>query len=264
MIPMLPLPDDEIHLWVTYPEKIKQFELLTKYKQLMSEDECQRQQRYRFEKDRHSALITRAFVRSLLSHYDKLPPESWTFTKGEKDKPEIANLGWPLRFNLSHTEGMIICAVTRNNDIGADVEYIYRDSEVLDIADRYFSPSEVSALNQLDTLKAKRSRFFDYWTLKESYIKARGLGLAIPLEQFSFQIATRPQNALCFDKITLEFDSRLNDDGNNWQSWLLYPCHEYRIAISINDGTTPYQLKLFETVPLLQKKNLSLPFKQPD
>jgi len=101
----------DIHVWICYPEQIKDTLLLKQYKNLLTEEEITRQQRYRFAKDQHNALITRAFVRDVLSQYADIAAKDWRFSKGEKDKPEIINPPIPLRFNLSHTEGMIICDV---------------------------------------------------------------------------------------------------------------------------------------------------------
>ena len=169
--PKLALNDNEIHLWVTTPlQCIDKPDLLARYKQLLTVDETKRQERYIFEDDRRDALITRAFIRDLLSNYADVTPKNWRFKKGEKGKPEIVSPPIPIRFNLSHTKNMIICAVTLNNDVSCDVENISRKSEVLKIAHRYFSDSEADELFSLPEAK-QRSRFFDYWTLKESYIK---------------------------------------------------------------------------------------------
>ncbi|MFT5453456.1 MAG: 4'-phosphopantetheinyl transferase, partial [Enterobacterales bacterium] len=189
------LKENEYHLWYTKPQNCQDLDLLVRYKRLLTEAELERQQRYIFEKDRHDALITRAFVRDVLSQYMDIEPGDWKFTKGENGKPEIdyqsiANHSpslTALRFNISHTKELIICAVTLNNDIGCDVEHIERKADVLAIADRYFSEVETKELFSLPEQK-QHDRFFDYWTLKESYIKAWGQGLAIPLSDFSFHI----------------------------------------------------------------------------
>jgi len=252
------LQEGDVHIWFTRPLSTQQPELLQHYKRILTPDELARQQRYRFEKDQHDALITRAFVRDVLSHYADIAPQDWRFVKGEKDKPEIANPPLPLRFNLSHTYNFIACAVTLNNDIGLDVEHIARDNDILAIADRYFSPSEVKELFSLPE-PSQRSRFFDYWTLKESYIKACGLGLAIPLDHFSFSIGAAKkstQNA----NIQLSFVPERNDNPTHWRSWLFYPNTDYRIALSIkNTQTIDYTLQWIHSTPLLRKQIVTLP-----
>src|SRR5690606_33310169 len=93
----------------------------------------------------------------------------------------------PLVFNLSHTDGLIACAVSRGREVGVDVEWLDRRGGDIDVADRFFSRYEVQAL-YAQPPERRRDRFFRYWTLKESYIKARGMGLALPLDRFSFEL----------------------------------------------------------------------------
>jgi len=257
------LKKNEIHLWQVNPFKITEATLLNNYKDLLTDDETKKQQRYKFTPDRHDALITRAFVRDLLSYYADIAPKDWRFDKGEKDKPEIVNPPLPLRFNLSHTKGLIICAVTLTDDIGCDVENTTRSNDVLAIANRYFSAIETKELFSLSK-EQQRHRFFDYWTLKESYIKAWGLGLAIPLKDFSFIIDnTEPDkahdpfisiNENIKSNIQLSFAAHRNDDQKLWRSWLFYPNNEHRIALSIrasqNNQEIDYKLRFFESIPL--------------
>ena len=91
-----------------------------------------------------------------------------------------------LRFNISHTDGLIACAVTIGREVGVDVEHINRHL-THDVADRFFAPREVADLQSLPDEEQQRV-FFDYWTLKEAYIKARGFGLALPLGDFAFTL----------------------------------------------------------------------------
>lgn len=250
----------EIHLWQVNPSEIADTELLDKYKNLLSGDETIKQQRYKFANDRHDALITRAFIRDLLSYYADIAPSDWQFEKGEKDKPEIVNPPIPLRFNISHTKNLIICAVTLENDIGCDVENTTRNNDVLAIADRYFSPAETKELFSLPK-EQQRHRFFDYWTLKESYIKAWGLGLAIPLKDFSFHITDNLSNSpLPFaikDNISMSFAEHRVDNANVWRNWLLYPegNEQHRIAIALRaknqNQDISYKLRCFNSTPLL-------------
>jgi len=261
----LKINKNEIHLWQVNPDLITQAELLNKYKDLLSDDETKKQQRYKFAHDRHDALITRAFVRDLLSYYADIAPSDWRFDKGVKDKPEIVNPPLPLRFNLSHTKGLIICAVTLADDIGCDVENTTRSNDVLAIANRYFSASETNALFSLPT-EQQRHRFFDYWTLKESYIKAWGLGLAIPLKDFSFNIIdTQVEQNSAFtvkNTISLDFAQHRVDNADRWRNWLLYPNsnEQHRIAIALrakeNNQAITYQLRCFNSTPLLGYQEL--------
>ncbi|MGL1956163.1 MAG: 4'-phosphopantetheinyl transferase superfamily protein [Colwellia sp.] len=272
----LTLSSNEIHCWMTKPQPFSALkldesnhgDLEEKYKALLTLEETTKQQRYKFAKDRHNALITRAFVRDLLSKYADIEPENWRFKKGEKGKPELVNAPLPLRFNISHTTNCIICAVTLVDDIGCDVENTTRKNDVLAIAERYFSPREINELFLLPE-EQQRDRFFDYWTLKESYIKAWGLGLAIPLKDFSFVIDKVSAAAINDkNKQTINSNIRLNfakhrvDTAEVWRSWLFYPDKENRIALSIrassDNQATNYKLRFFESVPLLNFKETEL------
>lgn len=266
----LSLTKNEIHLWFTKPQDLHCDDaLLSRYSDLLNEEETIKQQRYKFAKDRHDALITRAFIRDLLSYYADIAAKDWTFDKGEKDKPEVINAPMPLRFNISHTKNLIACAVTLNDDIGCDVENTGRSNDVLSIAQRYFSPQETTELFSLP-FEQQRDRFFDYWTLKESYIKAWGLGLAIPLADFSFTIddSIHIDNDIFSIKsdISLSFAEHRDDTPEVWRSWLLYPTklideqQEHRIALSLrkkgmtgesNNQNADYTFRFFNTKPLL-------------
>jgi len=251
----LTLATNEIHLWSVDPQSIQQPELLRAYSQMLSTEETTKQQRFRFEKDRHSALITRAFVRDLLSHYADVSPVDWMFIKGAKDKPEIVEPPIPLRFNISHTDNLIICAVMLNDDIGCDVENTKRKSDVLSIAKYSFSDVEINDL-VMQPAAQQASRFFDYWTLKESYIKAWGLGLSIPLKDFSFTLPDQHQNENIsyIDDITLSFAAHRVDDANIWRSWLFYPNAIHRVALSVraksNNQKIDYKMRFFNSTPL--------------
>jgi 4'-phosphopantetheinyl transferase len=261
----LTLASNEIHLWITKPEELLGYDqLLATYSTLLTTTELTKQQRYKFAKDRHDALITRAFIRDLLSYYADVSPQNWQFEKGSKDKPEVINCPLPLRFNISHTKNMIICAVTLEDDIGCDVENTGRSNDVLAIAERYFSAKESTELFALPEAE-QRHRFFDYWTLKESYIKAWGLGLAIPLTDFSFNINDKSYKHKDLftikQDISLSFAQHRVDEPTIWRSWLIYPTaaidknQEHRIALSLrtkaDNQETDYQLRFFDTLPLL-------------
>lgn len=259
------ITNNEVHLWVTKPQEfLGKDKLLTLYKELLTNTELTKQQRYKFAKDQHDALITRAFIRDLLAYYADVAPQDLTFEKGAKGKPELVNFPLPLRFNLSHTKNMIVCAVTLEDDIGCDVENTGRSNNVLAIAERYFSSIETKELFSLPKQK-QQDRFFDYWTLKESYIKAWGLGLAIPLADFSFHIQDTVANSNATfsikHDIKLSFAKHRDDEPNIWRNWLVYPStqidekQEHRIAISLrsknNNQETSYQFRFFNSFPLL-------------
>jgi 4'-phosphopantetheinyl transferase len=239
------IPRGEAHLYFALEDQIREPALLSAYDALLTPEERTRKQRYVFEKNRHEYLITRALVRSVLSRYAPLRPAAWTFSANEWGCPAIASAeGQGLRFNLSNTRGLVCCLVAADRDVGIDVEDVTREGETVTIADRFFSPSEVDEL-RAQPEERRRPRFFDYWTLKEAYIKARGMGLAIPLDHFSFLLANdRP--------IGIAFDPRLEDDASSWQFEQLRPTPNHLVSVAIRrKNEADLRLVVRRVTPLL-------------
>jgi 4'-phosphopantetheinyl transferase len=140
-------------------------------------------------KVRDEHLRARRLVRGTLSRYADVDPRDWRFAPNAHGRPFVAHpdLAAPLHFNLSHTHGCIALAVARTPDAGCDVEWHTRRGDTVAVADRYFAPAELAALRALPPHR-QRARFFTLWTLKEAYIKARAMGLAIPLRAFAFDV----------------------------------------------------------------------------
>lgn len=206
---------------------------LEAYDRLLTPDERAKTRRFRFARDRHDCLVTRALVRTTLSRYAEVDPAAWRFEKNQYGRPHLVagQCDRDLRFNLSHTRGLIACAVTIGREVGVDVETLSRSGETVAIADRYFSATEIRALRALPEDR-QRVRFFEYWTLKESYIKARGMGLALPLDQFSFLLDAGPP-------IGIAFDPRLEDHADDWQFDLRRETPEHMLAVGVRRGPRP-------------------------
>jgi 4'-phosphopantetheinyl transferase len=244
----LPLPPAEAHLYYlpTYdrPELVTPSQLAL-YRSWMTPEECARCDRYVFEHSRHEYTLTRALIRSALSLYADVEPTAWRFSTGSHGKPAIAGPRGHehIRFNLSNTRGLIALLIVRDHEVGVDVEDIDRKSQTVEVAERYFSPLEVDALWALPESE-RRARFFEYWTLKEAYIKARGLGLSLPLEQFSFVLDPRDR------PIGIRFDPRLGDDPARWQfaQLELTPRHACAAAIAL-PSAQPVRFVIRELLP---------------
>lgn len=246
MAEIVELPENETHLWIVRSRDARAPALLAAYEELLSEDEREKRERYRFEKDRHTCLLTRALVRTTLSHYADVAPGAWRFVTDEHGRPEISeprSERW-LRFNLSHTNGLVVCLVASGRRVGVDVEDRERSGRLLDVAERYFSTAEVEALRALP-LEQQLERFFLYWTLKESYIKARGLGLAIPLRRFSFVLDSVAERG-----IRIHLDPRLEDDPERWWFTVMSHGRQHMIAASVESLGEPVVLVVREVLPL--------------
>ena len=254
LLPPLNLLDGEVHLWLTFPQQIHQTDLIRQYHAIMNPEEKKQQARFHFEKHRHQYLLTRATIRTLLSRYHPtIPPEGWRFKKNEYGRPYLdhGDDTPQFLFNLTHTEGLIVCAIVKGREIGVDAEDIQRGGDLVPIADRFFSPSEVQDLHKLPESE-HIERFFDYWTLKESYIKARGMGLSIPLEQFSFHFGGSPD-------IRVTVDPAQNDPPGKWQfrQWRIGDRYKIALCLEKITGQTPL-VKIRELIPGSSDKDYDL------
>ena len=203
----------DVHVWLAEPESLlASLEPIEQALGLLDADELRRYRAFRFDRDRRVFLAAHLLMRTRLSRYAPVAPGEWEFEKNAFGRPEVA--GPPsgrgaLRFNVSHTDGLVACAVTRMADVGVDVEYLARPTPGLDIAERFFSPDEYAMLRKAPAAE-QHELFFAIWTLKEAYIKARGKGLSLPLDHFAFDI----------DRLTfrgVRFRDELNDKAENWQ-----------------------------------------------
>jgi 4'-phosphopantetheinyl transferase len=215
----------QIHLWLAFLDEITDLRLLTEYRLLLSEEELRQHARFHFQRDRHRYLVTRALVRSVLSQYVDVAPQRWRFVVNAHGKPSIAAehvAARHLEFNISHTEGLVVLGIALGHAIGVDVENVTRQVE-MQIASRYFAADELRTLYALPR-KQQLQRFFEYWTLKESYIKARGVGLSIPLQRFSFHLDDS-------SRIRLTLDRSLGDSADRWSCWQLPVADKYLVAV---------------------------------
>ncbi|HEY5314764.1 MAG TPA: 4'-phosphopantetheinyl transferase superfamily protein [Pirellulales bacterium] len=222
------LSDDEVQLWHVDPDGVADPQVLDRYRQMLSADEHRRYARYKVEAVRHQFLVTRGLVRSTLSCYGEREPAAWRFECNEFGRPEVVNFPGPkqLRFNLSHSQGRIVCAVAWQRDLGVDVEYVDRRSGGPDLAQRFFAAREVDDLLALPPSQQRRV-FFDYWTLKEAYIKARGKGLAIPLDKFAFVLRRD-------EPIRIECEAELCDEPADWQFEQFDLSARHRVALAVH------------------------------
>jgi 4'-phosphopantetheinyl transferase len=224
---MIAAPGDDVHLWLVFEAELDRGPPLdAQYRSLLTDEERAKEARFYFARDRRRYLVTRALIRTLLSGYaGDVDPRDWRFATNEYGRPHVATpdaLG-ALSFNLAHTAGLIVCACTSAGAIGVDAEHVQRDKSHVEIADRYFSAAEVSEL-QASPPEQRAERFFYYWTLKESYIKAIGTGLSTPLDRFSFNLARS-------GSIGLSFHEGLDDDPRRWRFWLLEPVQTHLVAV---------------------------------
>jgi 4'-phosphopantetheinyl transferase len=184
------LPAGEVHLWIAPAGGDEGEDPAAAARGILSAEEIARLGRIRPAATRRLFLTARRLLRETLSRYADRPPAEWRFVTNAHGKPRLApeTGGAPLSFNLSHTAGIAVLAVTRGAEIGLDVERTDRRVQALRLAERFFSPGEAAALAALPP-EAMRERFFHHWTLKEACLKALGRGLSLPIHSIAFALA---------------------------------------------------------------------------
>lgn len=196
----------------------------------LSADEMARNARYRFSHDRHRDLLARSLMRNVLGEYTGVDPREIVFEVGAHGKPSIANsTGLSCHFNLSHAEDWIVLAVS-HDPVGVDVEYTPRNNDVIAIADRFFFGDEYRELMSHEDAQ-RVERFFDYWTLKEAYMKARGEGISLGLNNFGFDLSGGTR---------LYLTEAIDDDPAQWWFYCDTPVRDYRLALALkSEGRQP-------------------------
>jgi 4'-phosphopantetheinyl transferase len=238
-----------VDLWYYFYEGVDA-ELLGAHEALLTPDERDRYGSFYFERERRLFLATRALVRTVLSNYSAVSPADWRFAPNEHGKPRISapRVAPAIHFNLANTPGLVVCAVSvAQEQVGVDAERMDGEVEAAELADRYFSLSEARRLRALPAPE-QTELFFAYWTLKESYIKARGLGLTLPLGQFSFRMD---------DEIGVEFDADFADDASSWRFALLNAPPHHMIAISVKTGGAALSMRATRVIPLRRMVDLT-------
>jgi 4'-phosphopantetheinyl transferase len=242
---------DEIHLWLADYDEIADEGLHTAYRTLLSGAEQEQEPRFYFARDRRRYLVTRALVRTVLSRYEpSVRPHEWKFESTAYGRPYAVNeAAGDLIFNISHTHSMIVLGVTRGRAFGVDVENVVSREISLDVASHFFAPREVADLTRVPAA-GQQHRFFEYWTFKESYIKARGMGLSLPLDKFSFHY---PDD----DTVALEIHPELNDRPANWQFWQFRPSPGYLLAVCAERLGPEPAVIVRKTIPMHTEEQIS-------
>ena len=203
---------------------------------ILDHGERDRARCFHHDADRLLYITAHALTRHALTNRRRsIDPSAWRFSVGPWGRPHPVNAETgELRFNLSHTQGMTAVAVAEGVDVGVDVEWIRPDDWIYDTAGTVFSPAEVASLVELAD-DERRDRFFLYWTLKESYIKARGMGVSLPLELISFARTVG-------EEVTLDLDPSLEDDASSWAFETFRPSTEVRGAVAVRAPSIELEL----------------------
>jgi 4'-phosphopantetheinyl transferase len=244
---LIGLAQGKVHLWCTQLDRLASE--IKALQQTLSADERTRAARYHFQKDRDQFVVARGLLRTLLGRYLGVSPEHLRFRYNAYGKPGLNSEfdGGTLRFNLSHSHGLVLYALTRGRDIGVDVEHIRPEFAEGQIAERFFSPREVTLLRRLP-VALQPIAFFHCWTRKEAFIKARGEGMTLPLDQFDVSLTPGeparllhtqwdPQEPLRWSLRELApapgYVGAVAVEGGNWQiEWQEWPEYEFLLPSS--------------------------------
>ncbi|MBA3320944.1 MAG: 4'-phosphopantetheinyl transferase superfamily protein [Pyrinomonadaceae bacterium] len=221
------LADGEVHVWraCLHQDAATLLELWSS----LSADERERAARFRFRRDTEHFVAARGALRNILGRYMNIAPRLLRFSYDRYGKPVLNGemYGHPLHFNVSHSNGLALYAVTRARAVGIDLEFVREDFDSLEIAERFFSPREVAALRGIPPGE-RAVAFFDCWTRKEAYVKARGEGLSYPLHLFSVSLTpTDPAALLHTDDAPQE--------AVRWSLLKLSPGEGYRAALAVKE-----------------------------
>jgi len=233
----------EVHVWLAHPDHATNPARLDQYCDILSTQETARYRRFHFPTDRHHYLIAHTLLRHALSKYADIAPADWTFSYGKHGRPEISNPDvTALRFNLTHTSGLVGCVVTLDNDCGIDAEHIGNRHNPIGVAERMFSASECLEMQQLKDA-TQLDYFFTRWTLREAYVKARGIGISFPTRKLHFRVDDEAN-------IEVRFEAGLQECEHDWRFHLLRPTPEHIAAIALHTGNQPEKKLLVQNIRL--------------
>jgi 4'-phosphopantetheinyl transferase len=184
---LLRLADNEVHVWragLQMPASIVEH-----LQHVLVQEELERARGFYFEKDRFNWIVAHSLLRSILGQYLTCDPRSLRFTTNSYGKPLLVSpvAGKRLHFNLSHSGDLALYAFAYEREVGVDVEQMRAGIDYRELATRYFSVRECAALEALSA-DLQQEAFFLCWSRKEAYIKARGEGLSLPLDQFDVSL----------------------------------------------------------------------------
>jgi 4'-phosphopantetheinyl transferase len=232
------------YVFLCRPESIVDAGLLLEYERLLDPMEKARFSAFRSQRDAHAYLVAHALLRAGLSHVFDVRPDTWRFSRDQSGRPGVEKNDQMPSFSLSRRQGLVAAMIVAGHACGVDVEEVRALDEAVPLADRFFAPSETAELRELQDM-ALLERFHALWTLKEAYMKARGHGLALPLDAISFQWDG--------DTILPSFNADMPHACRQWTFTLRRPMASYLLATALAAGPTtpPPNVVVHWLVPLI-------------
>jgi 4'-phosphopantetheinyl transferase len=238
----LNLSNNEVHVWrfnLDLPA-----EQVEKLVATLSVDEKVRGDRFRFEQDRKRFIVGRGILRTILSRYLSIEPKQLQFEYSPRGKPKLAEnfSKTKLQFNLSHSQGLALYGLTKNREIGIDLEYLRPMPNALNIAQRFFSEREYRLISNLSPEEQQKT-FFQVWTRKEAYLKATGDGLSGSLD--SIEVLFTPGASIHI--LNIPGDTQVGE----WCFYDLIPAPNFIAAVVVSSSSS-LNLNLFYVSGLTQ------------
>jgi len=215
----LELLSRDVHVWRASLEQPS--EVVKQLIEMVSDDERTRETRFRFGQDQRYSVVRRGILRTILGRYLGIDPSEIRFCYSPYGKPFLEQeiSGGTLRFNLAYAHQLALFVFARGRDIGIDVEYVRSVPEADQIVEHFFSFQEKVLFHSLPS-HVRQEAFLTWWTRKEAYIKAIGVGLSLPLDQFEV-LSVSAQSPI------------LLDYNGTWSLFDFVPEEDYVAAISI-------------------------------
>jgi len=222
---------ERLHLWIVSVNGPLDTAWATHNEPILSDEERDRHRRYRRARDRDLFLVSHVAARQVLSCYFPIEAGEWSFETNQYGRPEIVSPGAPrgLRFNLSHTDGMIALLIHDGLDSGVDVERIGRIDDLRGVSKTVFAGPERTEFLSLPN-EQQEERFYRLWTMKEAFIKAKGMGLALPLNDFWFESENE-------GKFRFSCVEDVEQDPAAWHFTLHRPSPHHIIATACRSGS---------------------------
>jgi 4'-phosphopantetheinyl transferase len=224
------LSDEAVHVWSAPLDLTPAY--MSALRDALTTGEICKAESFCFERDRVHFIAARGLLRVILGRYLNRKPAHLCFEFGPYWKPFLSTSPGmvPISFNVSHSQGLALLAVTLGREIGIGVEYLRTDFSWQEVAERFFSPHENADLRALPE-REQLEAFFSCWTRKEAYIKARGEGLSHVLDQFDVSVDPKEPARL----LTTRGDPR---EASHWSLQALTPATGYV-------GPEPYRLAVY-------------------
>lgn len=198
----------------------------------LSREELNRAGRFHFATDHRRFVTGRGVLREILGHHLSVPPARVEFSYGPHGKPELGgSLAGRLFFNVAHSQAVAVFAVTRQGEIGVDVEFKRPIPQLPQLAAIVFSPEEAREWRALPPAERPRA-FFDGWTRKEAFLKGRGEGLGTPPGACHVSLR-RPRPDELWEVL---------DEGRAATGWLLASISDAHYAIAVAFSSPPTQV----------------------